>query len=234
MKNITESTQTFINLLFKDAVHPIGDKYEPLKVDGAIGDKTRYGIKRAQNHLKAVYTDKKHQWSDTLNILAIRVDNAFTDYATDWFIVVTPTNLYAMPCSTKAGRYWVQNPITYGGITGTAVLECGQYMDAWQFKTANNWRTLWLETPYFMQVLNVTVLRDGNRDNNVDLTMPRQTGLFGINIHTSGWTYFIWNWSAGCIVIPRGFWVELLSLNLFTLDQKYTFTLFNNADVFNR
>ena len=85
-----------------------------------------------------------------------------------------------------------------------------------------------LVQPYFNQVKPVKIYRDGNRDNTVDRNVPTQEGLFGINIHTAGWNYVVWNWSAGCIVIPRQYWLELLPM--FTNGALYDFTLLHQKD----
>lgn len=193
-----------------------------LLVDGIIGTKSITSMKKAIKKLKDTFQEKNYNWNDELNLIAIRTNDTFTDNTTDWFLVVKSTGLIAVPCSTKAGKYWVNNPVSYGGITGTAVLLEGQYKDAYQFITSRNWNTLWLKTPYFQQVLPVTIYRDGNKDNKIDRKIT-QKGLFGINIHTAGWNTVVWNWSAGCIVIPRTYWLHLLPN--FIANQRYTLTL---------
>lgn len=194
-----------------------------LDTDGVIGQKSQSAIKKALIKLEDTYKSKGWEWNNKFNILAIRVDQTFTDITSDWFIIVENNTLLAVPCSTKAGKYYVYNPISYGGITGTAVLKEGQYKQTWQFVTAKNWQTLWLQTPYLNQIKPVTIFRDGNKDLKVDKNIT-QTGLFGINIHTAGWNNLVWNWSAGCIVIPRQHWVNDV-LPKFKAFKIYDFTL---------
>lgn len=212
-----KTTQEFLN-------YYTGSK---LTVDGIIGDKSNEAIKTAITKLKASFVKKGYTYYyKQANLLAIRVDDVITDMTTDWFIITEGASLTAVPCSTKAGKYWIQNPISYGGITGTAILLEGQYKQTWQFVTAANWQTLWLQTPYFNQIKPVKIYRDGNKDNKVDRNVVIQEGLFGINIHTAGLNYVVWNWSAGCIVIPRMFWLQLLPK--FKAFEIYDFTLLNN------
>lgn len=210
-------TQVFLNYYLKGEI-------TPLVVDGIIGRMSNAAIKLAINKLVNLFQQKQYRWNTT-NLIAIRTNDIFTNSATDWFILVEGNSLIAVPCTTKAGRFWVYNPITTGGITGTANLVENQYRDTYRFVTSSNWRTLWLQTPYFHQIRPVTVYRDNTRDNKLD-RIQEHTGLFGINIHTGGWNSIIDKWSAGCIVIPRKYWLPLLPK--FKSGQIYDFTLLNN------
>lgn len=195
-----------------------------LVLDGIIGTRSIAESKKAINKLKETFKEKSYTWTN-INLIAIRTDDVFTNSTTDWFLIVKETGLIAVPCTTKAGNYWIYNPITTGGITGTANLVENQYKDTYQFITSSNWRSLWLQTPYFQQIKPVTVYRDNTRDSKLD-RIQEHTGLFGINIHTGGWNNIVDKWSAGCIVIPRKYWLSLLPN--FTSGQIYNFTLLNN------
>jgi hypothetical protein len=200
-----------------------------LVVDGIIGTKSHKAIQDAVTKIRTTFAKKEYKYNiDGVNIFAFRTNDDYTDTASDWFVVINKDTLIAVPCSTKAGRYYVYNPISYGGLTGTAVLLEGQYRQSWQFITASSWQTLWLQTPYFQQIKPVKIFRDGNKNNKLDRNMPVQEGLFGINIHTAGLNYTIWNWSAGCIVIPRTFWLQLLPM--FTQNKVYDFTLLHKEE----
>lgn len=198
-----------------------------LVIDGIIGTKSIAEMKKAISTLKGIYKEKTYTWTN-MNLLAIRTNSVFNNVTSDWFLIVKDSGLIAVPCSTKAGNFWVYNPITTGGITGTATLKEGQYKDTYQFISSSNWRNLWLQTPYFHQIKPVTVYRDNTRDNKVD-KIQEHTGLFGINIHTAGWNNLVNRWSAGCIVIPRQYWLSLLPN--FTSGQIYNFTLISNDNI---
>lgn len=209
------TTQKGLNQLFNTG----------LVEDGITGIKTKQAINNSIVKIKELFKDKGYSYNEEgINIMAFRLGDTITDYTTDLFVVTNKSTLIIVPCSTKAGKYWIQNPITYGGITGTAILLEGQYKQCWQFVTATNWQTLWLQTPYFNQIKPVKIYRDANRDFKVDRDVPIQEGLFGINIHTAGLNYLVWNWSAGCIVIPRMYWLDLLIY--FKPFEIYDFTLF--------
>jgi hypothetical protein len=218
------TTQLFLNYFLDNILVTETNKNTTKGVDGIIGRKSSEAIDKAIEKIKNMYKEKNYTYNETINLLAFRLDDTVTDLTTDYFVVITKDRFIAVPCSTKAGKYWIQNPITHGGITGTAILVEGQYRQTWQFITANNWFNLWLQTPYFNQIKPVKIYRDGNKDLKVDRNVPVQEGLFGINIHTAGLNYVVWNWSAGCIVIPRMFWLELLPL--FKPFEIYDFTLF--------
>ncbi|NJL15593.1 MAG: hypothetical protein HC913_23035 [Microscillaceae bacterium] len=119
-----------------------------------------------------------------------------------------------MPGTWGRGVY---NPITVLGITGTAALKAGQYLDAYRFVDTYQG---WLNYPYFHQVRPVTVFRDGDRDNTLEWDNPVQSGLFGINIHRmsnngidSQVLNYVWaTWSMGCQGAPEPTFAQLLPL----------------------
>lgn len=139
--------------------------------------------------------------------VAIRTDKNYTDKYSDFLLHIQGyelLNVYA--CTTKAGRYYVYNPITYGGITGTAVLAPGTYYNTWQCQLTYRFG---FKSKELFQVKPVKIGRDGNRNNKIDYTNI-QEGFFGINIHIGGvFLSPVWNWSAGCIVVPKEQWFIL-------------------------
>jgi hypothetical protein len=213
-----KSTQEFLNTIYKSG----------LVVDGSIGPKSKAAIAVAMADLKNRFASKGLEWWDNA-FISLRFGNDYTDNATDWLVYVNGSDMYAMNCTTKPGKYWVYNPVTYGGVTGAACLVGDrQYKDAWTFVNSTNWQTLWLGAPYFYQVGEVEIYRDGNKNDVLELDSTTiQKGLFGINIHRGDITTIIWNWSAGCITIMYNLWVEFLGKGLFTNGQLVSNTILN-------
>jgi hypothetical protein len=168
-----------------------------LKVDGVIGDKTKTEL-------------KKYVFNQNKGITWVRCDkkltNTFDDFGVLW---VNAEIVEVFPCSTTAGKYYIQNPITYGGVTGTAIAAAQLVYGSHQFKTSANWKSLWLGMPYFQQIKPIQIFRDGNKDVNIDEKVI-QNGLFGINFHQAGLGNFIDNWSAGCQVVPKAYWLKVI------------------------
>ena len=168
-----------------------------LVVDGIIGDKTKAEI-------------KKYVFNQIKGITWVRCDkkltNTFDDFAVLW---VNGEVAEVFPCSTTAGKHYIQNPITYGGVTGTAIAAAQYVRGSHQFKTSSNWKSLWLGMPYFQQIKPIQIFRDGNKDGNLDEKVI-QKGLFGINFHQAGLGNFIDNWSAGCQVVPKAYWLNVI------------------------
>jgi hypothetical protein len=99
--------------------------------------------------------------------------------------------------TTDPGRWWLQNPPS--GRPGTAVLMPGQYRGCWQVGLHKG------QYPALVQVGDMTVARDANRDTMIDYkNVPTQTGLFGINLHRASPKFVsqqVDKWSAGCQVL---------------------------------
>lgn len=191
-----------------------------LVVDGLVGSKTLTALHQfVKNNIE------KRKWVMPKDGLVwLRTDANLTNTFDD-FVAVYKSGLpvMALPCSTTAGHYSLFNPITYGGITGTAITLEQQIIGSHQFVTAKDWKFLWLNAPYFMQVLPITVYRDGNKDLKLD-RVNKQFGLFGINFHRGGVAAFINGWSAGCHVVQDVNWFEVVKL--FTNGQRIDLTLF--------
>jgi len=169
-----------------------------LVVDGIIGNKTKAEL-------------KKYVFNQTKGITWVRCDkkltNTFDDFGVLW---VNGEIVEVFPCSTTAGKHYIQNPITYGGVTGTAIAAAQYVLGSHQFKTSSNWKSLWLGMPYFQQIKPIQIFRDGNKDANLDEKVI-QKGLFGINFHQAGLGNFIDNWSAGCQVVPKAYWLKVIT-----------------------
>ena len=102
------------------------------------------------------------------------------------------------PGTTDPGTPYLTSP---SNVNGTAILVPGQYLDAWKIdKHAGKYDALCQRTA------KVTVYRDDNRDNILDLD-PSTTmhGYFGINLHAATRregrrTSSVGRYSAGCQV----------------------------------
>jgi hypothetical protein len=191
-----------------------------LKPDGIVGPKTLSALTQYCNS-----NLEKRKWRiPTTGIVWIRTDknltNTFDDFAA---VYVNGQCKYAVPCSTTAGDYYVFNPLTVGGITGTAIACEQQVIDAHQFVTSKNWKLLWLNGPYFMQVRPITIYRDGNKNRLID-SLIKTLGLYGINFHRGGMAATIGGWSAGCHIVWDNLWFEICKE--FVHGQFIDYTLF--------
>jgi hypothetical protein len=184
--------QSFLNQHF-------GNK---LAVDGILGKNTQIALDDATPKLLKRIARFAFVPNYT-GFLAIRTKGEFDNATTDFLLYFQNGKIAEiMPCSTRAGDFWVFNPITYGGITGTAVLAEGFYPQTWQATTQTRFGFRSVE---LVQIKPVKIWRDGNKDRKLDKSVS-QTGMFGINIHTAGWNNIVDRWSAGCIVVPKAFW----------------------------
>ena len=147
------------------------------------------------------------------------LDNKFSDYC------IRFNNRIAdmiMTCSTTSGDFYVFNPLTVGGITGTAIACEQQVLCSHRFVTSGNWKSLWLNAPYFMQTGAIEIYRDGNKDRKIDKNVKTK-GWYGINFHRGGWLANVDGWSAGCLVVPDARWFE--AIKIFKPNQLINFNL---------
>lgn len=147
-------------------------------------------------------------------LLFVRMSDDYTNKLTDYCFYFDEKKylLACMKCTTKAGHYWIMNPITYGGITGTAVLKEELYKNT--HKVVNTYRFGFLDKE-LIQIKPVYIYRDGNKDDKINRD-KLQYGYYGINVHTSGLTTIIDRWSAGCLTIykPEWDWFKTRYLNI--------------------
>lgn len=181
-----------------------------------------------------------------INMAGIRKDNVYDNAFSDKLVVFWRNEKdewesrqfkwTTMPGTLGEGVF---NPITVAGITGTAALKEGQYLDTWTFVDSY---AGWLFYPYFWQTKPVTVYRDGNRNETLELTNPQQQGLFGINLHrmsNNGVDSDVVNtniasWSIGCQGAPEPTFAEIVELARVTASlygNVFDYTLFNQADL---
>jgi len=188
-------------------------------IDGIVGPLTLTAAKQwidAEMNIRG--------WVKPVNDLVwIRTDQKFDNKFSDY--VVRFNNRIAdmiMPCSTTPGDYIVFNPLTVGGITGSAVACEQQVIGSHKFVTAPDWKHLWLNAPYFFQAGAIEIWRDANKDRNLDKNIKTK-GWYGINFHRGGIGHAVDTWSAGCLVVPDVRWFE--AIKIFQNNQLINFTL---------
>jgi len=188
-------------------------------IDGIVGPQTLSGTKQFINYLITGKNWRQPQTEFIWLRLTQNFDNRFSDICVRFNNGIVDL---ITPCSTKAGNFYVFNPLTVGGITGTAVATEQQVINSHKFITSGTWSTLWLGAPYFFQSGAIEIYRDGNKDNVIN-RVTKQTGHFGINFHRAGIGATVDNWSAGCMVVPDARWYE--AIKIFKANQLTNFTL---------
>lgn len=188
-------------------------------IDGIVGP---YTLSAAKTFIDREM--KKRGWVQPVNDLVwIRTDQSFDNKFADY--VVRFNNRVAdmvMSCSTTPGDFIIFNPLTVGGITGSAVACEQQVIGSHKFVTSGNWKSLWLNAPYFFQAGAIEIYRDANKDRKLDKAVKTR-GWYGINFHRGGIGSFVDNWSAGCMIVPDARWFE--AIKIFSANQLINFTL---------
>ena len=186
--------------------------------------------------IKTVMAQKEYKfYTDPfdMNLIGIRTKdnttNKFNDFLCTAFIdrVRNPL-LYVFPATTDPGLFWLNTP---ENPMGTAILKPGQYRSCWKVGLhRGQYRAL-------VQVKEMTVYRDNNRDNNLDLIPGSEdTGLFGINYHHAGQdSQSVDKWSAGCQVFQKLFdftlAMEMVDKQIAAgLGDVFSYTLLTEAD----
>lgn len=177
-----------------------------LEPDGVIGQHT---LEAAENYVRKTCAANKFI-VPTKGIVYVRTDEKLTDTFDDFGCLFLDAKLVKVfRASTTAGSYYVKNPITYGGITGTAITIAPQQIrNSHQFVTSANYKTLWLGGPFFRQIRELWIYRDKDKDGDIDRDVTTK-GLFGIQLHHGGLGNIIYNWSAGCNIAPKAEWFEV-------------------------
>lgn len=157
-----------------------------------------------------------------LNLFNEQVGCMYKDEAGNW-------RLELFPGTTKPGLYYLRNLLN---PKGTAILVPDQYADSYAIGRHQN------KYEAFVQVKPVSVYRDKNRNDVIDLH-TLETGLFGINIHRANALSVataVNSHSAGCQVInhPKDFarLMELAKIHLRRYGNRFTYTLICEKDVF--
>jgi hypothetical protein len=188
-------------------------------IDGIVGPLTLGGAKQWID----AEMDQRGWVKPVTDLVWIRTDQSFDNKFADY--VVRFNNRVAdmiMSCSTTPGDYIVFNPLTVGGITGSAVACEQQVIGSHKFVTAPDWKHLWLNAPYFFQAGAIEIWRDANKDRKLDKNVKTK-GWYGINFHRGGIGHAVDTWSAGCLVVPDKIWYQ--AIKIFKPNQLINFTL---------
>ena len=194
-------------------------EYYQGNIDGIVGPLTLGGAKQWID----AEMDQRGWVKPVTDLVWIRTDQSFDNKFADY--VVRFNNRVAdmiMSCSTTPGDYIVFNPLTVGGITGSAVACEQQVIGSHKFVTAPDWKHLWLNAPYFFQAGAIEIWRDGNKDRKLDKKIKTK-GWYGINFHRGGIGHAVDTWSAGCLVVPDKIWYQ--AIKIFKPNQLINFTL---------
>lgn len=143
-----------------------------------------------------------------LNIVGIRssdtTPNSFNDWEYIFWRYKGSWEVMKFQITTDPGLYYLKNPMNE---LGTAILKPGQWKGMWEMGRHKG------AYPALVQKAPVTVIRDFNRDNYLDLSSGKEeTGLFGINNHRAvegGRSIMVEKWSAGCQVFQDFFQYEI-------------------------
>jgi hypothetical protein len=185
-----------------------------------------------QNKGFEIFETDTHPYN--LNIIGIRNSNATPNTFDDYIVVIWKYkglwNFRKYEATTDPGLYYLNHPVS---PAGTAILKEGQYFHCFCLGLHQG------KYKALIQFMPVTVIRDYNKDNFLDLTSGKEeTGMFGINIHRanlSGKSINVNQWSAGCQVFAdSGQFNEFISLC--ESSEKYwgktfSYTLINSVDL---
>ena len=179
------------------------DEQVPVKVKGPI-EKTPKDIQVLVRTFEQkgyqLFRDDRRPFN--LNIVGIRHDNtiqnSFDDEICIFWKYKSVWNFKRFKATTDPGLTYLRDPINE---QGTAILKEGQYRGAYKLGLHRKKYTA------LVQAAPVTVMRDFNQDDRLDLySGVEQTGFFGINIHRSsptGESTLVNKWSAGCQVFAN-------------------------------
>ncbi len=154
-----------------------------------------------------------------INMIWERTSDIITNRFTDWLHVTYKENgigkVLTIPSTTKPGiKGSTDSPITYEGITGTAIIIPGQYRKCDRFEDTY---TGFSKYPFMRQIGPINYWRDGDRDQIVDHVQEQDNKIFGTHCHkmSPNGNYgsgLIDNWSLGCCGAPEPEWIKILPI----------------------
>jgi len=165
------------------------------------------------------------------------ITNKFTDFLHIAYIEKGVKIVMTIPATTKPGiKGSTDSPVTVEGITGTAIIIPGQYLQAWQFRDTDK---EFSKYPYFRQIGPVDYWRDGDKDLVVDHVQQQDDKIFGTHWHkmSNNGTYgsgLINNWSLGCMGAAEPEFKKILPLVRKSVDlygTKFTGTIIESKDI---
>lgn len=178
----------------------------------------QYTIEELKNEFKKL----NYEFPNHLHLVGIRSNANKPNEFDDLIAVINNNEISWYTCTTNPGTHWLLNLLN---PKGAALLKPGQYLNTWQLGLHQG------KYQALTQCKNVTVFRDGDKDNIAEETKVTQTGMFGINIHRANEkliSKLIDKWSAGCQVLnnPQQF-SELLTKCKQSKLKTFTYTLLN-------
>ena len=180
--------------------------------------------------IKKVFSQKGHEFFDSLNIIGVRSSSTQANVFDDWLYLtyrdgngIMKTHEFSI--TTDPGAYWLQNPIN---VNGTSILVPGQYKNSHTVGLhQGKYEALKQQNP-------VKVWRDNTRDLTLDKEGQIFEGIFGINIHRSSATsesQTVDRWSAGCQVFKKvadfNFFMDICRKSS---QKNFTYTLLEEGD----
>lgn len=189
--------------------------------------------------LKKSLAAKGHKWFEGIpNLIGVRTTLNLPNQYNDVLAIITdpnpidPTGVQKFyRITTDPGETYLKKPLN---PKGCAVLMPGQYINCWGigFHKQNP------DHPALVQIGNVTVYRDNDRDPLPEEGGPTYTGLFGINCHgaTKGMeSKLVGGWSAGCQVFANYMHkdeaINYLKKYQALTQNKFSYTLLREADL---
>ncbi len=191
--------------LLVDAGYDIGKSgFYSDGVDGFPGKKTKTAI---TSYIKKLCKENGFIFFED-NIYSFRMDKDFTDKFHEFAFAFEGGECKGISSwTTKPGKYWISNPVTVGGITGTGCMVEGQWIDSHRYESTP--KRKWGAAGYFIQHSAIKVYRDGNKDNKLDKNIVQKAPTwYGFFLHAMGSGRRIWNWSAGCNGGPLSEWIN--------------------------
>lgn len=189
------------------------------------------GILRVMN--RRGYKVFQNESGFDLNIVGIRSAtiqaNRFDDSIAVFYRMHGQWVFNAFQCTTDPGAYWLENPMSK---LGTAILKEGRYRRAFMIGMHRG------EYEALVQQVPLTVIRDANRDDVLDLDSGvEEVGMFGINVHRASaarQSIQVDKWSAGCQVFcdpyQFEFFMQLCRAGRAAFGNSFTYTLLNEKD----
>jgi len=177
--------------------------------DGVDGKPGKLTLGALTNYIKDLCKENNYIFFQK-NLYWFRTSDVFTDKFSDFVVVVVAGQAVEVAnATTKPGKYYVYNPVTAGGITGTGCRVAGQTFSSHRFIAKGKSKWGGEKVGYFQQISNLLIYRDGNKDDKLDKKITQVAPTkFGFFLHAMGRGFSIWNWSAGCMGTPLDQWLK--------------------------
>lgn len=200
---------------------------------------------RTYNELESACARKGYKWfikPYSLNFIWERTSYVATNIFDDFLHICytdeqSRPHVFTIPATTKPGlKGSLLEPITVFGVTGTAIIESGQYLEAWEFRDTF---TGFTNYPYFRQIGKLNYWRDANKDRIIDKVQRQVAKLFGTHWHKMSnkgqrGSGLVNNWSLGCMGATVPEWDKILPLvrkaTMF-YGPKFTGTIIDTSDI---